>query len=101
MAPGNNGDYTDVNFHGMAQAEADFSLVFRAVEDELQDLNKDLKNILGTWVGDTHNAYGQVYDKWNKAADDMKNVLGQLGITIKDIHSGYSEAELHNARLWQ
>jgi WXG100 family type VII secretion target len=95
------GDYTRANFHGMAQAEADFELIYRGVADELQDLNSDLINLLGEWVGDANNQYGQTMSKWNIAADDMSNTLKALGLTIRDVHSNYSEAERHNAALWQ
>jgi WXG100 family type VII secretion target len=93
-------DFTAVNFHGMQEAQADFELVYRAVRDELDDLNKDLKTLLGEWIGSANNQYGQTMDRWNRAADDMNNKLNALGITIRDVHSNYSEAELHNARLW-
>lgn len=93
-------DYTAVNFHGMEQAKADFEIIYKAVEDELEDLNKDLVNLLGEWVGKANNQYGQTMDQWNKAAADMAGTLQALHVTIGDIHSNYSEAELHNARLW-
>ncbi|WP_329244002.1 WXG100 family type VII secretion target [Actinoallomurus sp. NBC_01490] len=94
-------DYTSVNFHGMQQAQADFELIYRGVADELGDLDKDLKKLLGDWIGNANNEYGQTMLKWQRAVDDMANTLNALGITIRDVHSNYSEAELANARLWQ
>jgi WXG100 family type VII secretion target len=98
--PGSD-DYTRANFHGMAQAQADFELIYRGVADELQDLNGDLIKLLGEWIGDANNQYGQTMSKWNTAADDMSNTLKALGLTIRDVHSNYSEAERHNAALWE
>jgi WXG100 family type VII secretion target len=100
QGPGSD-DFTAVNFHGMAQAQADFELIYRAVADELGDLNKDLKNLLGDWIGDANNQYGQTMQKWNSAASDMASTLNALGLTIGDVHSNYSEAEKQNARLWE
>jgi WXG100 family type VII secretion target len=94
-------DYTAVNFHGMEQAKADFELIYRAVADELDDLNKDLVSLLGEWVGQANNQYGQTMDRWNKAAGDMATTLQALHITIGDVHANYSAAEQANARLWQ
>ena len=101
MANVGQDDYTAVNFHGMEQAKADFELIYRAVEDELGDLNKDLVNLLGEWVGQANNQYGETMAKWNRAAGDMATTLQALHITIGDVHSNYSEAELANAKLWQ
>ncbi|GAA4505389.1 hypothetical protein GCM10023191_061000 [Actinoallomurus oryzae] len=93
-------DYTSVNFHGMQQAQADFEVIYRAVRDELEDLNKDLRALLGDWIGNANNQYGQTMNTWNSAADDMAGKLNALGLTIGDVHSNYSEAEIHNVKLW-
>jgi early secretory antigenic target protein ESAT-6 len=100
QGPGSD-DFTAVNFGGMEQAQADFELVYRNVRDELDKLNQDLVKLLGDWIGNANNQYGQTMHKWNSAADDMSNTLNALGITIGNVHSNYSEAELHNARLWE
>jgi early secretory antigenic target protein ESAT-6 len=93
-------DYTRANFGTLQQAEADFSLAFRALRDELDDLDGELKKLLAPWVGQAGSTYEVAKGQWNSAAADMSTVLQRLGITIGDVHQNYSAAEKANNDLW-
>jgi early secretory antigenic target protein ESAT-6 len=93
-------DYTRANFGTLQQAEADFSLAFRALVDELDDLDGELKKLLAPWVGQAGSTYETAKAQWNGAAGDMSAVLQRLGITIGDVHQNYSAAEKANNDLW-
>ncbi len=93
-------DYTRANFGTLQQAEADFSLAFRALRDELDDLNGELRTLLAPWVGVAGSTYETAKTQWNSAANDMSAVLNQLGLVIGNVHQNYSAAEKANNDLW-
>lgn len=92
--------YTKANFATMQQAQADFTLAYRALQDTLNDLEKSLENKLSTWEGDAVTAYWQHKAEWDKAAAHIGTVLNQLGVVIGDAHANYSAAEVRNAGVW-
>lgn len=93
-------DYTRANFMTLQEAEADFSMAFRALRDELDDLDRELRGLLAPWIGDAALNYEGTQREWNSAANDMSNVLRALGLAIGDVHHNYASAEKANADLW-
>lgn len=93
-------DYTKVNFGTMQQAQADFTLAYRALVDELDDLEANLERSLSQWEGDAVQAYWEAKAKWDAAAQHIGTVLNQLGVVIGEAHSNYSSAEQANAGIW-
>ncbi|MEV4254022.1 WXG100 family type VII secretion target [Spirillospora sp. NPDC049652] len=92
--------YTKANFGTMQQAQADFSLTYRALVDELQDLEKELEKHLQQWEGDAVQAYWDAKRQWDAAAQHIGTVLNQLGVVIGEAHSNYSAAERKNQGIW-
>ncbi|WP_131739488.1 WXG100 family type VII secretion target [Actinomadura roseirufa] len=92
--------YTFANFPKMQQAEADFSLAYRALLDELHDLESELEKNLSRWEGDAQGAYWTFKAEWDKSAAHIGQVLAQLGIVIGEAHSNYSNAERKNQGIW-
>ncbi|MEW2358907.1 WXG100 family type VII secretion target [Spirillospora sp. NPDC029432] len=92
--------YTKANFGALQQAQADFTLAYRALQDTLNDLEKSLESKLSQWEGSAVQAYWQHKAEWDKAANHIGTVLNQLGVVIGDAHSNYSDAERRNAGLW-
>lgn len=92
--------YTKANFGTMQQAQADFSLAYRALTDELHDLESQLERHLSQWEGDAQGAYWEAKRTWDAAAAHMGQVLSQLGVVIGEAHSNYSSAERRNQGIW-
>ncbi|WP_165966620.1 WXG100 family type VII secretion target [Actinomadura sp. 7K507] len=92
--------YTKANFGQMQQAQADFTLAYRALVDELDDLEKVLENSLSQWEGGARSAYWDAKRQWDTAAAQIGQILSQLGVTIGDAHSNYSGAERANLNTW-
>lgn len=93
-------DYTKANFGAMQQAQADFTLAYRALTDELDDLEKTLEKQLAQWEGDAVSAYWDAKRQWDAAANHIGQVLNQLGAVIGEAHSNYSSAERRNQGIW-
>lgn len=92
--------YTKANFSAMQQAQADFTLAYRALVDELDDLEKNLENNLSRWEGGAQTAYWEAKRQWDTAAAHIGQILNQLGVTIGEAHSNYSGAERANLNIW-
>ncbi|MEO3826966.1 WXG100 family type VII secretion target [Actinomadura sp. B10D3] len=92
--------YTKANFGAMQQAQADFTLAYRALVDELDDLEKSLEQHLSSWEGGAQTAYWEAKRQWDSAAAHIGQVLNQLGVVIGDAHSNYSGAERANLNIW-
>jgi len=92
--------YTRANFGSLTSGEANFSLAARALRDELTDLEGKLKTSLGQWEGDAQSFYWQAKAKWDQAAQDMQNIVQQLGVAIGDAHANYQSAEKANSGIW-
>jgi WXG100 family type VII secretion target len=92
--------YTKANFAALQQAQADFTLAYRALTDELDDLEKNLESKLSSWEGQAVEAYWVHKREWDKAAAHIGTVLNQLGIVIGDAHTNYSGAERANSGIW-
>lgn len=92
--------YTRANFGQMQQAQADFTLAYRALVDELDDLEKVLENSLSQWEGGAQTAYWEAKRQWDSAAAHIGQILNQLGVTIGEAHSNYSGAERANLNIW-
>lgn len=93
-------DYTRANFGGLQTGQQDFLLAWRGLQDTLQDLEKDLEGSLSRWEGAAQGEYHRAKAQWNQAAQDMANVLNNLGGVIGTANENYSGAERSNASIW-
>ena len=94
------GDYTKAEFEGMAQGRADFASVYSSFENTLNTLNGQIQSNLAEWTGAAQAAYHEAKQIWTNAANDMGNVLNQLGNVVGVAHDNYVTTEGVNTRLW-
>ena len=92
--------YTRADFGAMQQAQADFTLAYRALVDELDDLEKALELHLSQWEGGAQSTYWDAKRQWDAAAAHIGRVLNQLGVVIGEAYSNYSAAERANRNIW-
>jgi len=78
----------EVHFTRLQMSQADMSLAWRSLEDHLEDLETDLRNLLGDWASDSNAEYTAVRNRWRQAATDMSNVLN------------FTAAERANIDIW-
>ena len=94
------GEYTRAVFAQLKSSEADFASIHSNLVATLSDLEHDLQGSLSAWQGDSQEAYWAAKAKWDAAARDMENVLGQLRAAIAGAHDIYSATEATNTALW-
>ncbi|MEU0884517.1 WXG100 family type VII secretion target [Lentzea sp. NPDC005914] len=72
----------------------------KQVEQQLNDLQAEVKRVLGAWDGSSSAAYNEAQDKWNTAAADLQAVLASIGSATMQAAEAYKQAEEQNARRW-
>ncbi|GAB2853801.1 hypothetical protein GCM10027176_65580 [Actinoallomurus bryophytorum] len=97
---GTDDGYTQVHFGSMAEAEEDFKQAYRALREELDSLDPELRRDLAPWVGKANSAYEVEHTNWTNAADDMALTIQSFGSTLTQIHGTYQDAENAATRLW-
>jgi ESAT-6 family protein len=93
-------DYTSANFAGLSQGAAAFAQTASALQTELEDLESKLRAKLAAWEGDAQSAYHTYQQQWSRSAQDMQQVVTQLGTAISDSNDNYQAAERSNSTMW-
>src|SRR5690348_5346114 len=93
-------DYTQVDFGGLGQGSAGILATHRALQASLDDLERQLEPMLGTWDGQAKEAYFQQKQKWDSAAQAMAQILHQMGRAVDEANNNYQAAENQNRGLW-
>jgi 6 kDa early secretory antigenic target len=89
-----------VDLASMKRAAGDFGITLKAIEDELETLERDLKVHLSEWEGDARRAYQAFHDEWHAAARAMTRSLAGLRKKIAHAHANYHSAHRANQRTW-
>jgi early secretory antigenic target protein ESAT-6 len=94
------GDYTAASFGTMAEAEQAFLQIYNSLTNELADLQRQLESSLQAWSGSARAAYTQAKAQWDAAAEQMGQVLNQLGVVIGEANTTYQDTERQLTNLW-
>lgn len=97
---GDSGEFTRVDFGGMSQGQADFMATHSALQNTLDDLERDLETKLSQWDGAARQEYQRAKQQWRAAAADMANVLQNLGGVIGTGNENFTGAERTGQSIW-
>ncbi|GGU63437.1 WXG100 family type VII secretion target [Lentzea flava] len=89
-----------VTFGELVNASSQITSSAKQVEQQLNDLQNEVKRVLATWEGASSGAYNEAQDKWNTAAADLQSVLASIGSATMAAAEAYKQAEDANARRW-
>jgi 6 kDa early secretory antigenic target len=90
-----------VDLSTVASAEDEFEQVLHALEDQLNQLDGQLRTSLSEWTGEAQAAYHAAHAKWRAAADDMARVLAGLQRVLGTAHQNYHNARTTNVGIWR
>jgi 6 kDa early secretory antigenic target len=90
-----------VDLSTVASAEDEFEQVLHALEDQLNQLDGQLRTSLSEWTGEAQAAYHAAHAKWRAAADDMARVLAGLQRVLGTAHQNYHSARTTNVGIWR
>lgn len=89
-----------VTFGALESARADVGATSQYIAAQLDDLTRYLAPMVATWDGEAATLYLETQRRWNTAAEDLKNVLMQVGVALGGAHDAYRQAETSNAGRW-
>ncbi len=93
----------EVNFGAVETAAGDIGSTAQRINATLEQLKADLAPITrdqSNWEGETATNYKAYQEMWDRAAEDLSNVLAQISQAVATSHSNYVSAESTNAAMW-
>lgn len=89
-----------VNFGSLEAGQAGIMKTHGNLKATLEQLEADLQPMLQTWDGTAREAYYQCKKEWDSAAEQMAQTLAQIGTTVGNAHSNYTQAEQTATNTW-
>jgi len=71
------------------------------IEVRLTQLTTAMGELAGTWTGVASNAFQEVYASWKRTADQMKQSLESLGLSLQGAGEDYDLTETGNRNRFQ
>jgi WXG100 family type VII secretion target len=84
----------------MSTGQQDFVAAHSALQNTLDDLERDLESKLAQWDGAARQEYQRAKAQWRAAANDMAMVLQNLGGVIGTGHENFTGAERSGVSIW-
>jgi early secretory antigenic target protein ESAT-6 len=67
-----------VNFGALQNASGDIQKACNALQTQLDQLERDAAPLVSTWEGEAQQAYAQRQATWQKASQDLQNILQNI-----------------------
>jgi early secretory antigenic target protein ESAT-6 len=84
----------------MSQAYEAFSRTLSEMNQELAELDANLRNSLAEWDGQARRAFDVAHQEWRQSASDMARQLAGLRQAIATAHGNYSRCEAANLMMF-
>ncbi|MEV7602095.1 WXG100 family type VII secretion target [Kitasatospora sp. NPDC089797] len=94
-------DHILVNFQTLHQASQDVQTSANKIDHMLSELRKEVTKISQGWQGQAQQGYKAQQDKWDGAANDLKDTCGKISGSLEAAAQSYHATEKKNAGLWQ
>lgn len=65
--------------------------VMSQIESTLSEMDSDIRKLASSWEGSEQEEYTQVHGKWSAAANNLKEILGQIRAALDENTQGVSE----------
>ena len=70
------------------------------LEDRLGQVDRSIRDLHGSWLGDASTAHLQAHQEWVRGAEEMRSATGALRLAAAIAHENYASAVRANARGW-
>lgn len=94
------GEHIKVGGNEIAGLVAQLQTVHRAMERELENLQRSLDRLSGQWSGEAQQAYAHAQQRWNGSMRELNNEIDRLRRRTHDANEAFSQAERANKRVW-
>jgi WXG100 family type VII secretion target len=90
-----------VTFQTIEEAKQNTVSTTSYLNQELEQLKRDLQPLRSIWAGAAAGGYGDVQDQWNKASAGLNQILADIGEELRKAHDLYTQIEQQNRQSWQ
>ncbi|MBO0840222.1 MAG: WXG100 family type VII secretion target [Sciscionella sp.] len=90
-----------VTFGEVHAASGQITSLSNAVEQELDELQRQIQVLETSWTGASGSGFEQVKNQWISSAQDMKAVLAKIGTAVGSAAANYEQTEANQAKRWQ
>ncbi|ANH37956.1 hypothetical protein I601_1521 [Nocardioides dokdonensis FR1436] len=89
-----------VNHAGLDTGSNDLATGVKQIEDRMNRLEDDLKELKGAWVGSAKDSYTVAKAKWDQAILEMKDLLQKTSVAVAQANQDYRSADQRGAALF-
>ncbi|GGS23403.1 MULTISPECIES: WXG100 family type VII secretion target [Actinokineospora] len=93
-------DQISVNFAEVANASQAINSTSGTLDGLLSDLKSRLAPIGASYTGAASEAWQQKQAEWDRAYDDLRQVLSSIGAAVGQAGENYEATERANANRW-
>lgn len=86
-------DGIKVNWAALEQCKADIDGSVGKLRAQMDQLKGDIQPLLANWGGEGREAYHQKQQQWDRAAEDLFQVLSKVGAAVGDVLNNYQQGE--------
>ena len=87
-----------VNYAALEAAETQIKAISRSMDEKLAALRGQLQQMV--WEGQDQQRYAEYQGQWDRAVNDLNQVLAQIGAAVGVANSNYQQTEQANASKW-
>jgi len=92
-----NLDGLRVNHAGLDTAAEDMRRTVRDIDDRLNRLEQELAPLRNDWAGSAQQAYRVAKSRWDRAIQEMRDLLDETSRTVQQSNADYRAADLRGA----
>jgi 6 kDa early secretory antigenic target len=89
-----------VDFGSLSGLADDISSQAATLSSTLDSLKQRLAPAIAQWEGSSGGAYQASQQKWDQSAEDLQNVLAQIGTAVRAANDSFQQGEQQNANRW-
>ncbi|MGH3868770.1 MAG: WXG100 family type VII secretion target [Pseudonocardiaceae bacterium] len=89
-----------VTFGELESAQRSIQTTWANINQQMEDLKTYLRPMVDTWSGGASSAYQARQAQWDRSANDLHQVLNQIGVALGTSNQNYQEGEAANMRRW-
>ncbi|MET0233876.1 MAG: WXG100 family type VII secretion target [Kibdelosporangium sp.] len=89
-----------VTFGAIEEAGANIDAASKKMDSELDSLRSQLSPLVNAYTGAARDAWVSVQTSWERAQEELNQVLASIGAATKQAASDYQETEGNVGKLW-
>jgi WXG100 family type VII secretion target len=89
-----------VSFAAVEEAGSNIASTSKKMDDELDQLRRQLAPLGEAYNGAAKDAWRAVQDSWEKAQEEMNQVLASIGSAVAQAAQSYRDTEGGVTKLW-